>query len=100
MKKLIKLYPKNASALNFLGYLYADLGINLNESYNLISKALEFNPENYAFIDSMAWVLYKQGKYKRAYEYQIKALKKNPKEKEIIKHMKEILKALGLKKNS
>ncbi len=98
LKKIIEIYPENATALNFLGYLYADINRNIDEAYDLVKRALEIEPDNYAYLDSMAWVLYRQGKYKEAYEYQKKALKKNPDEKEIRDHMTAILNALGSKK--
>jgi len=46
----------------------------------------------------MAWVLYRMNRYQEAYEWQIKALKYDPEEEEFIKHMRAIMKALGLTK--
>ena len=41
MKETIKLNPKHANALNYLGYTYAEKGVNLNEAISLIKRALE-----------------------------------------------------------
>lgn len=98
LKRLLMINPNNPSALNYLGYLYADLNKNLEEAYSMIEKALKVEPDNPAYIDSMAWVLYRLKKYQEAFEYQKKALKKSPGEQEMIEHMKEILKALGINK--
>ncbi|MCA1931996.1 MAG: tetratricopeptide repeat protein [Calditerrivibrio sp.] len=98
LRKLLAINPKNASALNYLGYMLADLGKKLEESYRLISEALAIEPQNPAFLDSMAWVLYKQKRFKEAYEYQKRALKLSPDEKEMIDHMNEIMKELGINK--
>lgn len=98
MKKLLEINPKNPTYLNFLGYLYADIGINLDEAYDLIKSALKYEPENAAYLDSMAWVLYKMKRYKEAYDFQLKALKKSPSEKEMREHMLEIMKALNIDK--
>lgn len=99
LKKLIEINPKNPTYLNFLGYLYADMGINLDEAYDLISNALKYDPNNAAYLDSMAWVLYKMKKYEQAYDYQLKALKITPEEKEMRDHMLSIMKSLGINKS-
>ena len=44
MKKIIEIDPKDASALNYLGYSYADQGINLDEALSLIKRAYEIKP--------------------------------------------------------
>ncbi|MEN3013853.1 MAG: tetratricopeptide repeat protein [Endomicrobiia bacterium] len=68
LKEAIAKNPEDHEALNYLGYLYADRGINLNEAEQLIKKALEVEPTNYAYIDSLAWVYYKKEDYKKAEE--------------------------------
>jgi tetratricopeptide (TPR) repeat protein len=98
LENLVKNNPNNASYLNFLGYLYADLNKNIKVAYEYISKALKLEPENPAYLDSMAWVLYRMGKYEDAYFYQKKAIKKTPNEEEMKKHLKAILKALNSNK--
>ena len=95
LKSVLDLNPENYSALNFLGYLYADLDVNLEEAYSFIDKALKNEPDSAAYIDSMAWVLYRLKRYKEAYDYQKKALKMFPDEIEFIKHMEVILKAMN-----
>jgi tetratricopeptide (TPR) repeat protein len=46
--------------------MYAEEGINLEEARNMIEKALAIDPDNGAFLDSYAWVLYKLGRYEDA----------------------------------
>lgn len=99
LRKILAINQNNASALNYLGYMFADLNKNLDEAHSLITRALSIEPNNAAFLDSMAWVLYRQKKYTEALEYQKKALKVSPNEKEMIDHMKEIMKALGINKS-
>jgi tetratricopeptide (TPR) repeat protein len=48
--------PIYASTLNYLGYMFADQNTRLQEAQELIKKALELEPNNYAFLDSMGWV--------------------------------------------
>lgn len=69
MKQVIRLDPEDASALNYLGYTYADLGIHLDEAETLIRKALELRPDDGYIIDSMGWVYFQQGKYDKAVDY-------------------------------
>jgi tetratricopeptide (TPR) repeat protein len=54
--------PKNASAWNYLGYMLADQGTRLTEAQGYIQKALEIDPDNYAYLDSLGWVYFRQNK--------------------------------------
>ena len=58
--------PQNASALNFLGYLFADHDRNLEEAEDLVRRALALEPDNGAFVDSMGWVYYRMGRLAEA----------------------------------
>ena len=71
----LKLAPDFAEALNYLGYMWAERGENLTEAKSMIEKAVKQEPENAAFLDSMAWVLFKLNQPKQALEFQLKALK-------------------------
>lgn len=74
-RESLKLAPDFAEALNYLGYMWAERGENLSEARVMIAKALKLEPENAAFLDSMAWVLFKLNQPAEALEYQLKALK-------------------------
>ncbi len=95
VKKAIGIEPDNPVFQNFLGYVYADMGVNLDEAYSLISKALEKDPVNPAYLDSMAWVLFKKKDYEKALEYGEKALKAMPGDPEVSSHVKAIKEKLG-----
>ena len=58
--------PANATALNFLGYLFADHDRNLEEALDLIGKALRLDPENGAYLDSLGWAYYRLGRLEEA----------------------------------
>jgi tetratricopeptide (TPR) repeat protein len=51
--------PRHAPALNYLGYMLADRGERLEESVELIQRALEIDPENGAYLDSLGWAYFK-----------------------------------------
>jgi len=59
----VELDAEFPDALNSLGYLYAEESINLERAEELIKAALNFNPDNGAYIDSLGWVYFKQGRY-------------------------------------
>jgi tetratricopeptide (TPR) repeat protein len=54
--------PNNATALNYLGYMLAERGERLDESVRYLTKALEIEPDNGSFLDSLGWAYYKSDK--------------------------------------
>lgn len=90
LRHLLKLKPDHAMALNALGYSLADHGIKLTEAHALIEKALSLQPNDPYILDSLGWVLYRQGKAEAALKvlseaYQLKA------DPEIAAHFGEVL---------
>jgi Flp pilus assembly protein TadD len=69
LRKVIKLQPDHAHAYNALGYSLADRNLRLPEARELIEKALQLRPEDGFIIDSMGWVLYRQGDLAAAETY-------------------------------
>ena len=65
-RKALAINPDNASALNYLGYMLADRGIRLEEARDLIAKAVERDPKNGAYLDSLGWVLFRLNKLPEA----------------------------------
>jgi tetratricopeptide (TPR) repeat protein len=61
-----KRWPKSAMALNAYGYTLADRTDRYREAEKLIRKALRYQPDSPAIIDSLGWVLYKLGDYEEA----------------------------------
>jgi tetratricopeptide (TPR) repeat protein len=62
-KLAIKYTKGGGRSYNFLGYLYADKNMDLDEAMKLVLKALEFEPNNGAYLDSLGWVYYRKGDY-------------------------------------
>lgn len=90
LRRLIALKPDNAHAYNALGYSYADRNIRLGEARELIGKALELSPGDPFILDSLGWVLYRQGDLAGALQNLEKAfgLRSDP---EIAAHLGEVL---------
>ena len=68
MQRAVELNPKNAAALNYLGYTYAEMGVHLDEAESLIRRALELEPEDGFYVDSLGWVYFRRGDFRRAVE--------------------------------
>jgi tetratricopeptide (TPR) repeat protein len=61
-KRLIARDPQNAAALNYLGYMLAERGERLDESVGYVQKALEIEPDNGSYLDSLGWAYFKADK--------------------------------------
>lgn len=69
LKQVIAQNPRYAKAMNYLGYTLAERGEQLNEAEQLLKHALEIEPKNPAYLDSLGWVYYKQNKFQEALTY-------------------------------
>ncbi|HZO00595.1 MAG TPA: tetratricopeptide repeat protein [Burkholderiales bacterium] len=94
LRDLIRIKPDHAHAYNALGYSFADRNTRLPEARKLIEKALELSPEDYFIIDSMGWVLYREGDLKGAARELRRAYSGRP-DAEIGAHLGEVLWMLG-----
>ena len=65
-REVLKRHPDDPTALNFLGYLFADHDRNLVEAEQLVTRALDQEPDNGAFLDSLGWVYYRLGRLAEA----------------------------------
>lgn len=99
-QKILEGNPHDPIALNMVGYVWADRGINLDKAYSMIKEALQAKPDDPYILDSMAWVYYRQGKPDKALECLGKALKKLDTDPTIHEHMGDILKSMGKKKKA
>jgi tetratricopeptide (TPR) repeat protein len=87
IKKVLELDPNNPDAQNFLGYSYAEGGINLDEAERLIREALRVKPNSGHIIDSLGWVLYKKGQYGKAVVELERAHRIMPKDGTVAEHL-------------
>ena len=90
LREIIHREPDNVTALNALGYTLANRTDRYSEAFSLISRALELAPEEPAILDSMGWILYRQGMYTEAVEYLSRAYAKFP-DPEVAAHLGEVL---------
>ena len=89
-RKVLELNPKNSSALNYLGYMFADQNTRLQEAHDLIQRALEEEPNNGAYLDSLGWVYYRMGKLEQAESNLRRALERFAKDPTIHDHLGDV----------
>jgi len=87
MKKVISLNPKDAQALNFLGYTYAEMGINLDEALAYLKKAVEIRPSDGFILDSLGWIYFKMKRYDEAARYLEEAVTLVGEDSTIVEHL-------------
>lgn len=69
LKAFLELDPDNAEALNYLGYFYAERGVNLKEAEALLNRALKLEPDNPFYLDSLGWVYFRMGRCREALDH-------------------------------
>ncbi len=92
LQKILSIHPENINALNSLAYVYYRQNKKLNEALDMVKKALAKEPDNPAYLDTFAMLLYKKGNTDGARRALQKALGKDPTNEELLEHLKEILK--------
>lgn len=82
--------PIYASTLNYLGYMFADQSVRLQEAHDLIKRALDIEPNNYAFLDSMGWVYYRLNKLDDAEHELMRSIELESKDPTIHDHLGDV----------
>ncbi|MBM3776174.1 MAG: tetratricopeptide repeat protein, partial [Acidobacteria bacterium] len=88
--KVLELNPENAGAMNYLGYMLADRGLRLAESEKLISGALQIEPFNGAFLDSLGWAYYRQNRLAEAEAALLRAIERVRRDPTIHDHLGDV----------
>lgn len=86
----IEIDPENHRALNYLGYLWADQGRNLEQSVKYIQRALRIGGESGAYLDSLGWAYYRQERYSQAEDHLVRAAQLSTDEPEIQEHLGDL----------
>ena len=73
-EELIEISPGDAYALNYLGYMFAERGVRLQEAVALLNRAISIDPANRAFFDSLGWAYYQLGNLAEAEKFLGKAI--------------------------
>lgn len=89
-RKGLQLSPDFAPIQNYLGYMLAERGQKLDEAVAMLKKVVSFDPQNGAYLDSLAWAYYKQGQYALAEDYARKAALRMSNDPTVLDHLGEI----------
>ncbi|HEY3824062.1 MAG TPA: tetratricopeptide repeat protein [Bryobacteraceae bacterium] len=89
-RSVLEVEPENPGALNYLGYMYADRGVRLEEAQQMILKALNLDPDNGAYQDSLGWVYFKLNKLDEAADELRLAVDKVGKDPTVHDHLAEV----------
>jgi tetratricopeptide (TPR) repeat protein len=87
--------PASAMTLNYLGYMLADKNQRLAEALKLIRKAVELEPMNGAYLDSLGWVYFKMGEYEMAEENLRQAVDRDQTDPTVHDHLGDLYEKTG-----
>jgi tetratricopeptide (TPR) repeat protein len=90
LRQVLAAEPGNANALNYLGYLLAVRGEQLDEAIRLVRRALDAEPDNGAYLDSLGWAHFRKGDLDEAEKYLAAAAAKLPENSEIQDHLGDL----------
>lgn len=95
LEQVLDEFPRDARALNDLGYLLADRNKSLGRAIKMIRLAVESEPESSAYRDSLGWALFRMGEFDSAVEQLQQAASDEPPDPVILDHLAEALLAAG-----
>ncbi|MEO8596379.1 MAG: tetratricopeptide repeat protein [Candidatus Solibacter sp.] len=94
-RKVLASNPDHSGALNYLGYMLVDHKLRLEEATGMIKKALDTDPENGAYLDSLGWAYYQQGKYEEAEGFLSRAIERIGADPTVHDHLGDVYLKLG-----
>ncbi len=94
-RKVLASDPRSAMTLNYLGYMMADRGTRLEEAMGYIKKAVELDPQNGAYLDSLGWAYFKLGNYELAEENLRKASERIGNDATVQDHLGDLYQKMG-----
>jgi predicted Zn-dependent protease len=94
-RQVLSREPENAVALNYLGYMLAERGERLDESVTYLKRALQIDPDNGSYLDSLGWAYFKSDKLDLAEDNLRRAADQLRMNSVIQEHYGEVLFKLG-----
>jgi tetratricopeptide (TPR) repeat protein len=94
-QKLLEGRPNDSATQNYLGYMWADRGIRLEEARELLEKAVAREPRNGAYLDSLGWVYFRLGRLEKAQSYLLAAKQHEPDDPTIEEHLGDLSERQG-----
>ena len=90
-RKVLAVMPDNPATLNYLGYMLTDRNLKLPEALAMIQRAVDRDPNNGAYLDSLGWVYYRLGKLPEAEDNMRRAVELTPHDPTMRDHYAEVL---------
>ena len=100
MRMALKLNPGQPDVLNYLGYAFIDENRNLDEAMDMIQRAVAARPDNGAIVDSLAWALFRLGRYDEAIEPMERAATLEAVDPIVNDHLGDVYWAVGRKREA
>jgi len=94
-RELLARRPNDSAAQNYLGYMWADRGIRLEEARDLLEKAVAREPRNGAYQDSLGWVYFRLGRLEKAQVHLAAAKQREPDDPTIEEHLGDLSERQG-----
>jgi tetratricopeptide (TPR) repeat protein len=95
LRTILERDPDNQVALNNLGYYLVERGERLDEALALIQRAVNIDPTNGAYLDSLGWAYFQKGRIEEAQTYLEKALQFEPRDSTIHEHLGDVFMKQG-----
>lgn len=92
--KVLTMEPNHHQTLNYLAYMWAERGENLEKALDYVQRALSLNPGNAAYIDTLGWIYFQQDRFEEALPHLREAVAAEPMEPVIVEHMGDVMLAL------
>jgi tetratricopeptide (TPR) repeat protein len=87
--------PGNASVLNNYAYNLSERNQNINKALSMAKTAVEKDPNNPSYLDTIGWIYYRLGDYKNAVKYIEKSLSFNPNNAVVLEHLGDVYRSMG-----
>jgi len=93
--KALELSPDQPLVMNYLGYSWADQGIQLERAIAMVKKAVDLRPSDGYVIDSLGWAHYRNGDYEQALKHLERATELRPEDPIINEHLGDVYWKVG-----
>lgn len=88
--KLLEERPNDAATQNYLGYMWADQGVQLERAREMLEKAVAREPRNAAYLDSLGWAYFRLGRLEAAERNLREAARREPTDPTILEHLGDL----------
>ncbi|MER9318175.1 tetratricopeptide repeat protein [Mesorhizobium sp. M0659] len=95
--KALELFPDQPQVLNYLGYSWVDMNMNLKEGLAMIQKAVDLRPSDGYIVDSLGWAYFRMGRFEDAVREMERAVSLKPEDPVLNDHLGDAYWRVGRK---